>query len=199
MIDVVIKGNGGGNYLIGKLSGNVRQHPMAALSGHQRERGVSATWNQQALLDVSTGGGSLVPGGMAASQSVYIQNDLEVDGTAYLAEAAIGSLTITSGLSLQGGSTFDHIEITGQAVFNTTGRECRDRDNDDGRVSRNTTGGDWRQCRYRHDYSGGGLVVTERQCRYRAHGCRRRYWMCRRVGKSAVPGGCSIAECVYPK
>ena len=79
------------------------------------------TWVPQALLDVSTGGGGPLFLAGAASQSVYIQNDLEVDGTAYLAEATIGSLTITSGLTLQGGSTFDHIEITGQAVFNTTG------------------------------------------------------------------------------
>src|SRR5208283_1445287 len=79
------------------------------------------TWVPQALLDVSTGGGGPLFLAGAASQSVYIQNDLEVDGIAYLADATIGSLTITSGLTLQGGSTFDHIEIKGEAVFNTQG------------------------------------------------------------------------------
>ena len=77
------------------------------------------TWNPQALLDVSTGGATPLFLGAMAPESEYIQNDLEVDGTAYLTDAMIGSLTVTAGLTLTGGSTFDHIEVTGEAVFNT--------------------------------------------------------------------------------
>src|SRR5208283_4824879 len=77
------------------------------------------TWKPQALFDVSTGGATPLFLGTMAPQSEYIQNDLEVDGTAYLVDATIGALTVTQGLTLSGGSTFDHIEVTGESVFNT--------------------------------------------------------------------------------
>ena len=54
-----------------------------------------------------------------APESEYIQNDLEVDGTAYLVDATIGTLTTSVGITSTGGSTFDHIEVTGESVFNT--------------------------------------------------------------------------------
>lgn len=78
------------------------------------------TWMPQALLDVSTGGGnpSFLTG--AASKSVYIQNNLEVDGSAYLINATIGSLTLSAGVTSTGGnSTFNQIQVTGQSLFNT--------------------------------------------------------------------------------
>ena len=58
------------------------------------------TWVPQALFDVSTGGASPLLLGAAAPESEYIQNDLEVDGTAYLTDAVVGTLTISSGLTL---------------------------------------------------------------------------------------------------
>ena len=77
------------------------------------------TWNPQALLDISTGGATPLFLGTMARESEYVQNDLEVDGTAYLTDAIIGSLTVTAGITSTGGSTFDHIEVTGESVFNT--------------------------------------------------------------------------------
>jgi len=78
------------------------------------------TWMPQALLDVSTGGGNPAFLAGTAPQSAYIQNNLEVDGTAYLVNATIGSLTLSTGLTMTGGtSLFNQIEVTGTSIFNT--------------------------------------------------------------------------------
>ena len=92
--------------------------PQGALSVMSGNVGIG-TWKPQALFDVSTGGATPLFLGTMAPESEYVQNDLEVDGTAYLTDAIIGALTVTQGLTLTGGSTFDHIEVTGEAVFNT--------------------------------------------------------------------------------
>ena len=86
-----------------------------------------------------------------APESEYIQNDLEVDGTAYLTDAMIGSLTVTAGLTLTGGSTFDHIEVTGEAVFNTLSGNVGIGTTMTGASAGYETGGDGGQCRYRND------------------------------------------------
>ena len=78
------------------------------------------TWMPQALLDLSTGGGNPAFLAGTAPQSAYIQNNLEVDGTAYLVNATIGSLTLSTGLTMTGGtSLFNQIEVTGTSIFNT--------------------------------------------------------------------------------
>ena len=74
-----------------------------------------------ALLDVSLTGNT-GPQIESGAGNAYIQNDLEVDGTAYLTDAAIGTLTISAGggLTLTGGSTFDHLTVTGSTFLATT-------------------------------------------------------------------------------
>ncbi|MBF0505188.1 MAG: hypothetical protein HQL14_08860, partial [Candidatus Omnitrophica bacterium] len=47
----------------------------------------------------------------------YVQNDLEVDGTAFLMEATIGNLVVTSGITLTGGSTFDTLTVKGNTYL----------------------------------------------------------------------------------
>ena len=103
----------GGNVGIGTVS------PRGALSVLSGNVGLG-TWVPQALLDVSTGGGNPALLAGTANNSAYIQNNLEVDGTAYLVNATIGSLTLSTGVSMTGGNaTFNQIQVTGQSIFNT--------------------------------------------------------------------------------
>ncbi|MBF0504326.1 MAG: hypothetical protein HQL14_04400 [Candidatus Omnitrophica bacterium] len=77
------------------------------------------TWVPHALLDISTG--STGPTFESGAGNVYIQNDLEVDGTAYLAEATIASLTISGGQSIStSGSTFNTLTVLHDAFLATT-------------------------------------------------------------------------------
>src|SRR5208283_2631857 len=96
----------GGNVFTATLTNNVgigTNAPQGGLVVTNGNVGIG-TSVPQALLDISTrtGAGPVYESGIG---NAYIQNDLEVGGTAYLVDATIGVLNVTSGLSLVGGST----------------------------------------------------------------------------------------------
>jgi len=75
------------------------------------------TWAPQTLLEISTGGGTVLP--ELGPGGVYVQNNLEVDGTAYLTDATVtGTLSVAT-LELSGDSVFSNIEVTGNSFLGT--------------------------------------------------------------------------------